>query len=130
MNKFDYRVYYEDTDSGGVVYYANYLKFFERARTDYLRQFGISQNELSSRENIVFVVRRCEIDYLASARLDDLISVSVEIVDFKVASIAMNQEIFVANHLIAKLKVELVCIDKISFKPKKIPLTIKNLLNV
>ena len=71
LNNFNYRVYYEDTDCGGVVYYANYLKFFERARTDFLRLLGISQSELVTKENLIFVVKRCEIDYIFSAKLDD-----------------------------------------------------------
>ena len=78
-HNFTYRIYYEDTDAGGVVYYANYLKFFERARTDFLRTLEISQSDLAQKENLVFVVRKCEIDYLTPARLDDLVNVSVKI---------------------------------------------------
>ena len=79
LNNFStkYRVYYEDTDAGGVVYYANYLKFFERARTDFLRALNISQNELLQSEKLIFVVRRCEIDYVSPAKLDDLVEVYV-----------------------------------------------------
>lgn len=130
MTSFNYRIYYEDTDAGGVVYYANYLKFFERARTDYLRHLGISQNALANQENIAFVVRRCEVDYLAPARLDDQINVSVKIINLGSASMMMEQEIFIAQRSISKLKVELVCINKLSFRPAKIPPIIKNLINV
>ena len=76
MNKFNYRIYFEDTDAGGIVYYANYLKFYERARTDFLRARGISQQKLAKEENIGFVVRRCEIEYISPAILDNEIEVS------------------------------------------------------
>ena len=76
--QFNYRIYYEDTDAGGVVYYANYLKFFERARTDFLRSIGIIQNKLALEENLIFVVKRCIVDYQYPARLDDEINVNVK----------------------------------------------------
>ena len=79
LNNFSYRVYYEDTDAGGVVYYANYLKFFERARTDFLRTLGISQSDLATKEGLVFVVRKCVIDYISPAKLDNILEVSVEV---------------------------------------------------
>ncbi len=75
MHISKYRIYYEDTDAGGVVYYANYLKFFERGRTEYIRSLGISQMNLREKEGIGFVVKTCEIDYKSSAKLDDLIRV-------------------------------------------------------
>lgn len=122
---FSYRIYYEDTDSGGVVYYANYLKFFERARTDFLRLIGISQSELASKENLVFVVRRCEIDYLTPAKLDDLISVSVLVKEINAASISMQQEIKIGDKVLSRLNVEIVCVAADNFKPKRIPDSIK-----
>ncbi len=124
-----YRVYYEDTDAGGVVYYANYLKFFERARTDFLRSLNISQAELLEKENLCFVVKRCEIDYVTSAKLDDLINVLVEVKEIKPASILMYQEAK-TNKVLSRLNVEIVCVAADSFRPKKIPQNIKNLLNV
>jgi acyl-CoA thioester hydrolase len=125
-----YRVYYEDTDAGGVVYYANYLKFFERARTEFLRALNISQSDLATKENLLFVVRRCEIDYLTAARLDDLISVDVEITEIRGASISMYQEIKKSIQLLSRVNVEIVCVAADSFRPKKIPENIKNLFNV
>ena len=92
--QFNYRIYYEDTDAGGVVYYANYLKFFERARSDFLRSIGISQVQLAQSENIIFVVKRCIIDYQSPARLDDEITVSVKIKEIHKVSLTMKQEIF------------------------------------
>ena len=71
------RVYYEDTDIGGVVYYANYLKFFERARTEWLRSFGLNQDKLAQEEGLIFVVRRALLDFVRPARLDDMLEVTV-----------------------------------------------------
>ncbi len=130
LNKFSYRVYYEDTDAGGVVYYANYLKFFERARTDFLRALGISQSDLATKENLVFVVRKCTIDYISPAKLDDVLEVSVVIKNISAASILMQQEATKSGVASSRLEVEIVCVDSISFKPKKIPQEIKILFNV
>jgi acyl-CoA thioester hydrolase len=118
---FTYRIYYEDTDAGGVVYYANYLKFFERARTDFLRQKGISQSELAKNEGLIFVVRRCEIDYVLAAKLDDEVEVSVAIKERRAASLVMTQEMKNASRVLSRLQVEVACIDATTFKPKKIP---------
>ncbi len=123
-----YRIYYEDTDAGGVVYYANYLKFFERARTDFLRSLGLIQNELATRENLVFVVRKCEIEYLSPARLDDSIIVSVEIKNISAASLLMYQEIKESEKLLSRLHVEIVCVSADNFKPKKLPEYLKTTL--
>ena len=127
---FPYRIYYEDTDAGGVVYYANYLKFFERARTDFLRVLKISQSELAAKENLIFVVKRCEIDYISPAKLDDLIEVSVEVTEVRPASIVMQQEIKKSDKILSRLKVEIVCVAADNFKPNKIPQLIKTILNV
>jgi acyl-CoA thioester hydrolase len=124
----NYRVYYEDTDAGGVVYYANYLKFFERARTDFLRSIGISQNELSKSEKLLFVVKKCEVEYLSSVKLDDVVSVEVEILKIGVASLVINQKIYCNQNLTTKMLVEIVAIDAENHKPKRIPQNLKNLL--
>ncbi len=130
LNNFSkkYRIYYEDTDSGGVVYYANYLKFYERARTDFLREINISQTKLSNEENLVFVVKRCEINYLKPAKLDDLIEVFVEIKEIKPASIKMSQKIMIDEKTLSQLEVEIVCVDKDIFRPKKIPQKLQEIL--
>lgn len=122
LNNFSkqYRIYYEDTDAGGVVYYANYLKFFERARTDFLRSKNINQNELIKKENIAFVVKKCLIDYVKPAQLDDLIEVSVKIIDIKPASIKIYQEIIIDDVILSKLDVEIVCVNVKNFRPKKL----------
>ena len=124
-----YRIYYEDTDAGGVVYYANYLKFYERARTEFLREMGISQFELEQKENLVFVVRRCEVDYITPARFDDLVEVSVKVKEINGASIVMQQEIKIGDKVLSRLDVTIVCITADSFRPKKIPQNIKTLLD-
>ena len=106
-----YRVYYEDTDAGGVMYYANYLKFFERARTDFLRAKNISQNEMLEKHQIAFLVRRCEADYIKAAKLDDLVEVDVVIEEIGAASIIMQQEMRLKDVVLAKLKATIVCVD-------------------
>lgn len=128
LNNFSYRVYYEDTDAGGVVYYANYLKFFERARTDFLRTLGISQSILATKEGLVFVVKKCVIDYISPAKLDDILEVSVEVKNISAATILMRQEATKFGVILSRLEVEIVCVDSLSFKPKKIPKTISELL--
>lgn len=118
---FEYNIYYEDTDAGGVVYYANYLKFLERARTDFLKNNGIFQNVLA-KEGIFFVVRKCEIDYLSSAKLDDKISVSCKIENIERVSVDFSQEIFCQERKLISAKVKIVCVKNINgtFKPTKI----------
>jgi len=128
LNNFSYRVYYEDTDAGGVVYYANYLKFFERARTDFLRTLGISQSDLATKEGLVFVVRKCVIDYISPAKLDDVLEVLTEVKNISAATILMRQEATKFGVILSRLEVEIVCVDSLSFKPKKIPKTISELL--
>lgn len=127
---FSYRVYYEDTDAGGVVYYANYLKFFERARTDFLREKNIVQSDLVKDLGIIFVVRNCLVEYLKPARMDDLIAVSVQVVETRKTSIKMHQQIVKDDVILCNLSVEIVCVDALNFKPKKIPENLINLINV
>ena len=87
------RVYYEDTDSGGVVYYANYLKFMERARTEYLRHLGYEQDELIKNENIIFAVRTINVDYHKPARFNEQLEVSARVIECKKASMLFEQVI-------------------------------------
>src|SRR5699024_2900175 len=90
--QMDIRVYYEDTDTGGVVYYANYLKFFERARTEWLRSLGLNQIKLANEENILFVVKCADISYSKPARLDDLINIHTTINEIRASSIMFEQK--------------------------------------
>ncbi len=114
------RVYWEDTDAGGVVYYANYLKFMERARTEWLRSLGFEQQVLRASHGVVFVVRRVEIDYLAPARLDDLLTVATQRTEMTRTCLTVAQDI-AADNLLTRARVQIVCIDPASFKPVKIP---------
>jgi acyl-CoA thioester hydrolase len=125
-----YRVYYEDTDAQRVMYYANYLKFAERARTDFLRDLNISQSGLMEKDNLLFVVKKCTIDYIAPALLDDLIEVSVEVKSMSNTSLVLLQTFKRDEKILTTVEVLIVCVDAIAIRPKKIPEHIKILLNV
>ena len=127
VHKHDIRIYYEDTDTGGVVYYANYLKFAERARTESLRHLGFTNTSLREEEGVLLVVRHVEADYLSSARLDDLITVETEVEEVKNASFVMKQSIFCQNKAIFTAKVVIACVDN-DIKPVKLPEKLKNAL--
>lgn len=114
------RVYYEDTDAAGVVYYANYLRFAERARTEFLRYLGFDHTTLLEKEDTGFVVRKLEAEYLAPARLDDLLTVDTRITERNPASVAMEQTIGCNGKALFRATVWLVCVSR-AFKPKRIP---------
>ncbi len=126
MNIFHWpvRVYYEDTDAGGVVFYANYLRFFERARTEMLRSLGFEQDRLINEQQLIFVVRSVQVDYLKPARFNDSLDVSAEIVAAKKVSFDFEQLITRDNELLCKGNVRIACLDTITMKPKKISETI------
>ena len=115
---FPIRVYIEDTDMGGIVYYANYLKFAERARTEFLREFGVSHTELIKDQGIIFVVRTCLLNCLASARLDDVLEVRTYLKKLGRAKLELSQTIVRDGQLIATLDVVLACVT-LSGKPIK-----------
>ena len=119
------RVYYEDTDSGGVVYYANYLKFFERARTEMLRSKGVEQDALINNENIIFVVRSVNVDYLSPARFNEAIHIDSEISQLKKASILFKQQIYREETLLCQASVTIACLNANNFRPKAIPPTLR-----
>jgi len=116
------RVYYEDTDAAGVVYYANYLKFIERARTEYLAAIGHPLAELERRHGIVFVVRRVAVDYLAPARLFDALEVTFQPERVGRAGLTAWQEVRRDGQPLARARVELACLDAASWKPARIPI--------
>ena len=126
------RVYYEDTDSGGVVYYANYLKFMERARTEYLRQYGFEQDVLKSEQKILFAVRSLDVDYHKPAVFNDSLQVSAEIIDARRASFLFSQQIIREQDqtVLCSGQVQIACIDSDSFKPRAIPDDIKESIRV
>jgi acyl-CoA thioester hydrolase len=139
------RVYYEDTDSGGVVYYANYLKFMERARSEWLRSLGVEQDELLARERIIFAVRAVQVDYLQSARFNDVLWVTAEIAERGRASLRFNQRVIRPgsdarsqapqqmaaedfanltgdkNKLLCTGQVRIACLDAVTLRPRSIP---------
>jgi len=121
---YSLRVYYEDTDAGGIVYYANYLKFFERARTEWLRELGINQMTFLE-QKIGFVVRRVEMDNIASAKLDDLLNVNSTITSLKRASLVFHQQITnQAQQVLCTAIIQVACVNLQSAKPMAIPKSI------
>ena len=131
MNQQRFRVYYEDTDAGGVVFYANYLKFIERGRTEYLRDLGFDQGSLAKEKNIVFVVKSLSADYLLPAYLDDMIEVQTIIKSNKNASLVFTQKILSLekNTVLFNAEVKVVSVLKNNLKPCAVPQEIMEKLN-
>ena len=133
---FPIRVYWEDTDAGGIVFYANYLKFFERARTEWLRSFGFQQQQLAATTGAIFVVKNTSVDYLSPARLDDELRLTVVVEKIRNASMQFIQEAWClpsgdgsgsagpdgsAPRLLARGSITVVCVDQATFRPRPIP---------
>ena len=115
------RVYFEDTDSGGIVYYASYLKFMERARTEWLRGRGIDVKELAQKERVLFVVRSLKLDYLQPGRLSDTLRVSVALERARRASLELWQEVIREDQRLCAGCLCLACLDADTLRPRKIP---------
>lgn len=115
------RVYYEDTDLGGVVYYANYLKYLERARTEWLRAAGFEQSALAAVHHVVFIVRAIALDYLKPARFDDELAVTVEPREIGAARIALRQCVRRGQEDLVTAQVEIACVNTATFRPVRIP---------
>lgn len=124
------RVYWEDTDAGGVVYYANYLKFLERARSEWLRVRGIDQTALARTERLQFVVVEVQIHYRAAARYDDLLEVAVTLQEWQGASLTFSQEIRRAGSgpLLATAIVRVASVDCDSLKARRLPVALREVL--
>jgi acyl-CoA thioester hydrolase len=137
------RVYYEDTDAGGVVFYANYLKFFERARTEWLRAMGVGQHALAADEQVIFIVKSTTVDYLAPAQLDDTLRISVTVARLGRASVSFTQQAWrmdganggAGSKLLARGAIDVVCVKAqaaqaqgavADFRPTAIPASILN----
>jgi acyl-CoA thioester hydrolase len=120
VHVFPVRVYYEDTDAGGIVYYANYLKFAERARTEMMHLLDAGYREIVRDEGLAFAVRRCEVDFLAPARLDDVLEVRTRLLAERGASLSAEQVIRREGRDIARLHVRLACIGSAG-RPARIP---------
>jgi acyl-CoA thioester hydrolase len=119
-HRFDLRVYYEDTDLAGIVYYANYLRFIERARTEWVRGLGIDQVRLREEEDIVFAVRRVEADYLRPAVFDDLLTVETALVSMTGARIVLSQRVLRGDERLFDAEVTLVALTG-SGRPARLP---------
>ena len=120
------RVYYEDTDAGGIVYYANYLRFIERARTEALRALGIPHAQLVEQFGVMFVVRRVEMDYLRPAKLDDILCVATVAEEIGGASLLLRQTVIVEGGAadkttLAVARIRLACVSHAEERPKRIP---------
>ena len=122
MHEFNYKlkVFYEDTDAGGVVYYANYLKFFERARTDAISNIGLSNKKLLDEYGVFIIVKSCNVEYLKPAKLEDQLEIKSRIIYTSNTSFKMKQKAFRDQELITDCEIHLVIVDK-SGRPTKIP---------
>jgi acyl-CoA thioester hydrolase len=126
MSAFEWqvRVYYEDTDRVGVVYYANYLRFMERARTEWLRALGFEQDRLSEEQGVIFAVRSARIDYLRTAHFNDLLAVSAGVIDHGRASLTFSQEVRRCGDdggPVCSAEIRIACLDAQSLRPRAIP---------
>ncbi len=145
MFQWPVRVYYEDTDSGGVVYYANYMKFMERARTEWLRSYGFEQDVLAERYEVIFAVRSISLEYLRPARFNDLLKVSVQLIEKGAASMRFLQQVVTAssssprddtishqsdvspgtnqhqNNVLCSGEVRIACLNVVTLRPCRIP---------
>jgi acyl-CoA thioester hydrolase len=119
--RFPIRIYWEDTDAGGVVFYANYLKFFERARTEWLRAAGVQQQALRDATGAMFVVAEVQTSYLAPARLDDEIEVTVAVKELGAASMVLEQQAWRGDTLLATGRIRIGCVDGMTLRPRRIP---------
>ncbi len=125
------RVYYEDTDAAGVVYHSNYLKFMERARTEWLRMAGYSQQSLSTTEGIVFVVAKMNIEFTSPACFDELLNVCSKVTGTNGAGLMFEQTIIGETGTVkCRADVQIVCVDSKTFRPRRIPNSIKAKLNL
>ena len=118
------RVYWEDTDAGGIVFYANYLKFFERARTEWLRAAGVEQHALREATGVIFVVAETALRYLAPARLDDLLTVTVEPQPAGRASVVVRQRALRGDTLLCEGEIRIGCVRAHDLKPQRLPDTV------
>lgn len=127
MHSFTLRVYYEDTDLAGIVYYANYLKFIERARTEWVRDLGIDQGALKAEAGIVFAVRRVEADYLAPAKFDDVLTVETRLLKATGARLVLDQKVMRGDVVLFQSDVTLVALSATG-APQRLPADIRRRL--
>ena len=125
---FPLRVYYEDTDAGGIVYYANYLRFAERARTEYLRSVGADHQTLLAEDGIAFTVRQCSVDYMSPAFLDDPLEVHTRFLEVRGASLRAEQVVKRKTDELASLNVRLACVGD-DGRPRRMPTALRSALS-
>ena len=119
--KWNVRVYYEDTDAGGLVYHTKYLNFLERARTEWLRTLGCEQNSLRTQHQVIFVVKSMSVEYLKSASFNDMLEVKSDIVALKKASVDFSQTVMRSDEVLLSAELTIVCVDANVHKPVAIP---------
>ena len=122
------RVYWEDTDAGGVVFYANYLKFFERARTEWLRSLGVGQQALREQTGAIFIVTDTALRFAAPARLDDLLDITVQVQGMRPASLRLHQQAWRGDTLLCEGEIRIGCVDAGTFRPRRIPIEVTRLI--
>jgi acyl-CoA thioester hydrolase len=127
-HRFPLRVYYEDTDLAGIVYYANYLKFIERARTEWVRGLGVDQGRLKAEAGIVFAVRRVEADYLSPARFDDMLEVETEVLETTAARVVLSQRVLREGTLLFASRVTIVALTETG-RPARLPAEFRRVLD-
>ena len=125
---FPVRIYYEDTDAGGIVYYANYLKYAERARTEFLRHLGLNQEEMLKKDGKGFVVRDCNISYKSPAKLDDALNITCKVTEVKGVSLKMEQKLYRSENVLCEISITLVFLSLENMRPCKISPEIISLL--
>ena len=125
------RVYWEDTDAGGIVYYANYLKFMERARTEWLRALGCDQTRMRAHHGLQFVVARANVEFRRPARFDDRLDVDVRVLALRRASVELGQHVRSAGQeLLCHAKIRVGCVDTETFRPRGIPISLQQELEL
>lgn len=124
------RIYYEDTDAGGVVYHTNYIKFMERARTEWLRSLGFEQDELRDNHGVIFAVRSVQVDYFLPAKFNDELMISSEVIKFGKASISIEQQVQKKDSVLCKGIIKVATLDNKIFRPKAMPDTLYEQLQI
>jgi acyl-CoA thioester hydrolase len=127
VHVFPLRVYYEDTDAGGVVYYANYLRFTERARTEMLRTLGFPHGQMMARDGLAFAVRHCAVDYLKPAHLDDALEVHTGEIEIEAASLWADQTVRRDGEDLVRMRVRLACLNR-DGRPSRLPQDLRTAL--
>ncbi len=128
IHTHEYRVYYEDTDAGGIMYHGRYINWCERGRAEYLREVHLNSSEIVEEDGVQFVVRHLNADYFKPAKLDQLLRVETSIKEMKNSSFLMNQSIFCQDSMLFSMTVTIVCVDIANGRPVRIPERIRNIL--